>query len=178
MLHFTKYQNNYFHDQKIVWLISVIKHFIYPKRLTVNTSSYLMHLPSQQCACRFGCSSFSFLNTALFSGDIGDLLLVAETTDSFFLALLDNFGEVTTDVRCPWGDELLPVFTGELRVCFFLAGSRCEVECRGDRWGDRLAIFSVAFLLASSSEVIELMLSVDAKDDSLLIDDDKNGGGK
>ena len=90
---------------------------------------YIMDIPSQQCACRFGCRSFSFLN--LFSGDICALLLDTATTDSFFLALLGDFGGVT-DARFPWGDELLPPLTGE-RGCFFLAGSRCEVECRGDR---------------------------------------------
>lgn len=127
-------------------------------------------VPSQQCACRFGCRSFSFLEN-LFSGDICDLLFATDTTDSFFLALLGDFGEVN-EPRRPWGDGLLP---GE-RVCFFLAGSRCEVEWRGDRCGDFLAIFSVAFLLASSSEAVEFKLSDDAKDDSLLSADGRNGG--
>lgn len=79
-----------------------------------------MYLPSQQCACRFGCRSFSFLSA--LSGDICDLLFDTETTDSFFLALLGDFGGVT-DERLPRGDGLLVDLTGE-RVCFFLTGSR------------------------------------------------------
>ena len=93
------------------------------------------------------------------------------TVDSFLFTLVGDFGEVS-DKRRPLED-----LTGE-RVCFFLAGSRCDDECRGDIWGDFLAIFSVTFLLASSSEAVEFKLSDDAKNDSLLSTDGRSGGGK